>query len=175
MHSSFRPLRPGDKQISAREMNRAFEQIESQDQQFLPGGFVEVGGIQPHNPQPNPIWIRITGGTNPYSWEEVLPTLVTESESENFTRTGVEGTTTVLPAYEVNSVSSVPAETIVRAQWDMGQGRLLFNSDREVEVVRIRSEVPNPDGYYDGVIQRWNTVTKVWSDVEDIWVLDANG
>lgn len=43
------------------------------------------------------------------------------------------------------------------------------------EIVLIRSDTPNANGYYDGVIQRWNPEGGTWVDIEDVWVKDANG
>lgn len=54
----------------------------------------------------------------------------------------------------------------------------LVTVDRQMgfgdEMVCIRSAVPDANGYYEGMVQRWNVLTHTWDDIEAVWVLDAN-
>src|SRR5262249_4528021 len=72
---------------------------------------------------PPALWIKLTGGSNPYAWtnqkQDTPGTFV-----DDLTR---QGTTTDLPAYDSMGNTSLAAGTIVRAYLDPAQTHYVFH------------------------------------------------
>lgn len=82
------------------------------------------GGLQVTNLSREGFWIKITSGTNPYAW-----TAVYESSPGTWADwSGLTGTTTVNPAYELNGNTTVAANTRVRAEIGTDGTSLVFDA-----------------------------------------------
>ncbi len=74
--NGFDKLRPGDGKISASNLNEAIANLELGNKRSTPIGSLSTIEEHPsgvvHDVHDQSIKIRITGGSNPYSWEEVF-------------------------------------------------------------------------------------------------------
>lgn len=115
----FRDLRPG-RQRSAAEQNRMTDAVERLSKAGGDGG-IEVAygetGVVIANTRPEGLWIQLgTSSGAAYAWTELV------AKPGGGWLTGLrQGTTALLPAYEVNGVTGLPAGMIVWA-WPSSAG-----------------------------------------------------
>lgn len=118
----------GDRTISASELDRSWRIMERLAQRGViaqGASWSEQAGI-PFDAQAAAIFIKITGGTNPYSWTEVVRNPTPNETTPTWTETPITGTTTSLPAREINRIATVPTGTIAVARQDHFTGEMLF-------------------------------------------------
>jgi hypothetical protein len=70
---------------------------------------------------PRPILAKILGGTNPYSWQQIVRT-----GSISTANGPLSGTTSTDPAYELSGFNQVPVNSIVRMIRDPQTGQWNF-------------------------------------------------
>ena len=75
-----------------------------------------------------------------------------------------------LKAVPHGPVSVLWMEAVGSIRWSI----IRFDDSNYEEVVYITSNIPNVDGYYPAIVQRYDTVTKTWFSLFDCLVLDAN-
>ena len=128
----FIPLRPSG-QISAREENRAKAALE-QFGRSESGGWLSESFETPfhwqNNPEPPHIEIEITGGTNPYSWREVVRSGDESGSSRALAWQSANarvGTTTKLPAFERGGATDVPVGQVFEAVYHPPRECYLFS------------------------------------------------
>ncbi len=125
-------LLPGVREIRTVEHNRALDRIERTNTVSAEGSQVDEGqrGVSITTYRKF-MQIKITGGSNPYSWTEVfidpdnptklgLPNFVVPSNPET-------GTTIEIPAIERSGNTTVPIGTVVRAEIDYSSSTRLFD------------------------------------------------
>jgi hypothetical protein len=122
----FRRLRPGGKRRSAAEENRLARAVEEaarlsgDESTGLRHG---AGGPIVEDLRPEELWARLTGQDGAaYAWEEVI-----EGPGGTWITSSRQGTTTILPAYEVNANQAVPLPSVVRLVASRGDGCFLFS------------------------------------------------
>jgi hypothetical protein len=154
----FDKLRPGDRTISARNLNDLAEKVERLDRPVLSVGGDEVITESPSGTSIEQelfrIKIRITAGSNPYSWveachaggvpnpplrdsrgtaDQMLPIGARESWLPTNASGYIQDNTTTpptaanLPAYETNGAADVPIGTVVDARIDPAASCLFFD------------------------------------------------
>lgn len=109
-------------QLSLRELNRLARTVENQARFTAPMGYFQSFMVQQRNGQTffeqtrnhHSFLASISSGSNPYAWDEVYvgvsgPTSPLLAYSDRRS-----GTTTNLPAYEINGNDALEANTIVR-------------------------------------------------------------
>jgi len=82
------------------------------------------GGILIRRVDTLKIYAKITSGTNPYAWSEVIPATGGTFTTPSW---GLSGTTTVDPAYEQTGNAAVAANTIVKMERAKETGEWLFH------------------------------------------------
>jgi hypothetical protein len=105
----FQDVQPGQP-LPSRELNRALDTVERLTN--FTGGSSCDGITGNHLAQdiPTEFWARIKGGQQPYSWIQEFDATGGVFVDAN---DSLQGTTTVLPALEVNGNTNVPANTKV--------------------------------------------------------------
>jgi hypothetical protein len=120
--SPYRPLRPGQP-IVAKEINRALTDLQRSALSVSGAGFSdELGQTIIDVRAPKTRQIKITGGSNPYSWVEVAI-----DETGLVYETGdASGSTGSLAARERTGNERVPVDTIVEATLDENTNQWMF-------------------------------------------------
>ncbi len=99
---------------NAAELTRLEQNVEGLTESRGSGGIVgrtDNSGFRPHNSAPAVFWAQITGGQNPYAWQQGNDN---PPGSLAVDLNGRVGTVASGGAYEVNSNTSVPAGTWVK-------------------------------------------------------------
>lgn len=147
-HRAFKPLKPTDRQISARNLNRAIGYASAR-LDFGPGsGGSDGPAEQSVSAEPREGFeIKITSGSNPYAWTQVVRNDDAGS-SQDYAETNNFGTTTECPAFERGGNTTVAANTIVWAEIDAGNNCLVF--DYPSSSVNLTTQVTGTLGVTNG-------------------------
>jgi hypothetical protein len=82
----------------------------------------------------------------------------------------MDGQTGLLKAVPHGPVSVLWMESTGAIRWSI----IRFDDSNYEEIVFITSNIPDSDGYYPGIVQRYDTITKSWVSLFECKVLDAN-
>ena len=81
-----------------------------------------------------------------------------------------DGDVYVTPAYGL----PLTQDSYLWAEQDPGSGRLVPSRQPETEMVQLLTNVPDANGYLQGVVRRWNSLEGRWVNGENVYVIDAN-
>ena len=141
----FRKLGAGDT-FTAEEMNKLADAARGSQLGSATGG-VSVGtggrGIELVDYRNEPIWARITGGTNPYSWVQVDET---DTPTLSDLAGGLTGSTTQGEAYEISGSATVASGTKVQLYFSPTQDQLLFMAPTPSPLCYFVTNTPTATG-----------------------------
>ncbi len=129
-------IKRGEK-ITASFLNLMAQEIERQGKVAVAPGVNLRSNAAGYQITPNRkewFYAKITGGTNPYSWQEYLPWLSDSNPNRSsiqqvagrYGTLDTDTTTAFYPAYEVNGNSSITIGTVVRITRAPGYAEYIF-------------------------------------------------
>ena len=142
-------------QLVRDELRRMGRAVQQHDRTATAGGVLlgqGAGGPVILGRPPRKIWTAITGGANPYAHQQqkVFFNRTTLALDASDHLEGISGTTTDLPAFEINTNRAVPNGRIVRARLAWSNDHYLFDeccSDRFAPIDDFPSgDVPSGSG-----------------------------
>lgn len=142
------------------------------------GLHTDVGGPTVYNGAPEEFWIRISSGSNPYTWDEVF--------DESLGTTGTSSTNVLpelvfasreigdiadFPAYEASGFTAVPAGAIARAYVDPASHRVWFKYG--TGATTVVTNLTTTGGTVTITTETVTSTGSTWTITGDTWTFDV--